>query len=123
MGLLLTKADRHADPESFPWEGETIAFWDTDGGIENAFPEIERLAADCRFADCSHAHEPGCRVLRAVAEGEIVQERLDSYHKMNRELVTIAERQHKCPDRVEKERWKEIALKVQALKKREKGVY
>ncbi|WP_319522254.1 ribosome small subunit-dependent GTPase A [uncultured Desulfosarcina sp.] len=95
-----------------------IAFWDADKGVESAFPEIERLAYGCRFSDCSHAHEPGCRVLQAVANGEIAQERLDSYHKMNRELNYLAERQHKSADRVEKERWKEVALKVKALKKK-----
>lgn len=48
-----------------------IAFWDLDGGIQAAFPEIEQLAPECRFADCSHSHEPGCRVQEAVAQGEI----------------------------------------------------
>jgi len=97
-----------------------IAFWDAEKGVQSAFPEIERLAAGCRFSDCSHAHEPGCRVLQAVADGEIAQERLDSYHKMNRELNYLAERQHKSADRVEKERWKEVALKVKSLKKSKK---
>ena len=95
-----------------------IAFWDTDGGIEKVFPEIERLATGCRFSDCSHSHEPGCRVIRAVAQGELQSDRLDSYHKMNRERVYLTERQHKSADRVEKERWKEVALKIRALKKK-----
>ena len=95
-----------------------IAFWDTDGGIDNTFPEIQQLATGCRFADCSHLHEPGCRVLQAVAEGELARERLDSYHKVNRELDYLAERQHKSADRVEKERWKDVALKIKAMKKK-----
>ncbi len=33
-----------------------IAFWDGDGGIELAFPEIERFALECRFSDCSHLY-------------------------------------------------------------------
>ncbi|BBO77302.1 putative ribosome biogenesis GTPase RsgA [Desulfosarcina widdelii] len=94
-----------------------ISFWDADKGVESAFPEIERLAAGCRFSDCNHAHEPGCRVLQAVANGEIAQERLDSYHKMNRELTYLAERQHKSADRMEKERWKDVALKIKSMKK------
>ena len=39
-----------------------IAFWEVDKGIETAFPEIEKLGLGCRFANCSHTHEPGCRV-------------------------------------------------------------
>lgn len=97
-----------------------VALWDADQGVESVFPEIERLAAGCRFSDCRHAHEPGCRVLQAVADGEIAQERLDSYHKMNRELTYLAERQHKSADRVEKDRWKDVALKIKNLKKSKK---
>jgi len=98
-----------------------IAFWDGDQGLTSTFPEIERLAAECRFADCSHSHEPGCRVLAAIAEGELDKTRLASYLKVKRELMYLAERQRKSADRVEKERWKEVALKVKALKKRPKG--
>lgn len=91
-----------------------IAFWDDDGGIQHAFPEIESLAGECRFSDCSHMHEPGCRVKRAVSEGNISQDRLESYHKMSRELTYLSDRQHKTPDRIEKERWKAVALKIKA---------
>ena len=94
-----------------------IAFWDDDGGIQNAFPEIEHLAGECRFSDCSHSHEPGCRVLQAVADGEISQDRLESYRKLKRELAYLSERRHKSADRIEKERWKEVALKIRSLKK------
>jgi ribosome biogenesis GTPase len=95
-----------------------IAFWDDDGGIGSTFPEIEQYAGQCRFSDCSHTHEPGCRVLRAEAEGEISPDRLESYRKMKRELAYFSDRKHKTADRVEKERWKEVALKVKAIKKK-----
>ena len=94
-----------------------IAFWDSDAGIEFAFPEIERLAGKCRFSDCNHTHEPGCRVLQAVANGEILQDRLKSYEKLKSELSYLSSRQHKSADRVEKERWQEIAMKIKAMKK------
>ena len=95
-----------------------IAFWEVDNGILSAFPEIEKLGLECRFTDCSHTHEPGCRVLRAVDEGEIPRERLENYRKMKRELAYLSHRQHKSADRVEKERWKEVAMKIKAMKKR-----
>ena len=94
-----------------------VSFWDIDGGIEIAFPEIEVFAKECRFSDCSHLHEPGCRVRRAAAEGEIASERLESYRKMKRELQYLADRQHKSANRVEKERWKPVAATVKAIKK------
>jgi ribosome biogenesis GTPase len=96
-----------------------IALWDRyEDSIELTFPEIERLAAACRFSDCSHTHEPDCRVIRAAAEGEISSDRLESYHKLKRELMYLSDRQHKSADRVEKERWKEVALKIKAHGKR-----
>ncbi len=95
-----------------------IAFWDDGGGIGSTFPEIEQYTLKCRFSDCSHTHEPGCRVLQAAAEGEISRGRLESYRKMKRELAYLSDRKHKSADRVEKERWKEVALKVKAMKKK-----
>jgi ribosome biogenesis GTPase len=95
-----------------------IAFWDDDGGVKVAFPEIENLAGACRFSNCSHMHEPGCRVLQAVTEGAISQGRLESYRKMKRELTYLSDRQHKNADRVEKERWQAVALKIKTMKKR-----
>ncbi len=95
-----------------------IGFWDDGGGLDVAFPEIENLAKTCRFHDCSHTREPGCQVLCGVSVGEIRQDRLDSYQKMKRELAYLSDRQQKSADRVEKERWKDVALKIKAMKKR-----
>ena len=95
-----------------------IAFWDVDNGVEAAFPEIEKLAMGCRFSNCSHTHEPGCQVLEAVDRGEISRDRLENYWKMKRELEYLFDRQHKSADRVEKERWKDVTLKIKAMKKR-----
>ncbi len=95
-----------------------ISFWDDDNGVEAAFPEIEALAQTCRFSDCSHTHEPGCRVLDAVTSGELSLNRLENYRKMKRELEYISSRKSKSADRVEKERWKGVALKIKAINKK-----
>ena len=87
-------------------------------GLSNAFPDIDRLAADCRFSDCSHRHEPGCRVRQAVAAGDILPDRLESYFKMQRELTYFSRREQTSADRLEKERWKSVAMTVKALYKR-----
>jgi len=81
-----------------------IAFWEVGTGIEASFPEIETLSLECRFTACSHTHEPGCRVLGAVGEGEISMDRLENYRKMKRELEYLSRRRNKSADRVEKER-------------------
>jgi len=94
-----------------------IAFWEVNQGIETAFPEIEALRPGCRFTNCSHTHEPGCRVLEAVEEGKISMDRLENYRKMSREMEYLVHRQHKSANRVEKERWKGVAMKIKAMKK------
>lgn len=49
-------------------------------GIGDAFADIELLARDCRFSDCTHGNEPGCAVRGVVSE-----ERLGSMHALQRE--------------------------------------
>lgn len=46
------------------------------------FPEIEALAPDCRFNDCTHTHEPACAVRAAVEAGEIPARRYNSYLRL-----------------------------------------
>lgn len=46
------------------------------------YPEIEAAAAYCRYSDCSHAHEPGCGVKAAVAEGHVAAWRFENYQKI-----------------------------------------
>lgn len=94
-----------------------IAFWESGDGVASSFSDIEELAAGCRFFDCSHTSEPGCNVLEAVQSGVLSEDRLASYHKMKRELWYAAERQHKTADRLEKERWKDIAMYARSIKK------
>ncbi|MGM9868587.1 MAG: ribosome small subunit-dependent GTPase A [Sodaliphilus sp.] len=47
--------------------------------VAHYFREIFKISADCRFANCTHTHEPGCAVLQAVEEARISQSRYASY--------------------------------------------
>ncbi len=51
-------------------------------GIATLFAEITELAPSCRFRDCTHAHEPGCAVQAAVADGRLNPERLVRWRKL-----------------------------------------
>lgn len=46
------------------------------------FKEIFKFSADCRFGNCTHTHEPGCAVLKAVEEHYIAMSRYNSYISM-----------------------------------------
>lgn len=69
-----------------------LGMWDADDGLDEAFAEIESLAAACRFRDCRHETEPGCAVRAAAAEGRIDGSRLESRRKLRHELDDLTER-------------------------------
>lgn len=46
------------------------------------FKDIFHFSKDCRFSNCTHTHEPGCAVLRAVEEHYIAASRYQSYLSM-----------------------------------------
>lgn len=60
----------------------TLNVSDVASGLEMLFAEITELAPACRFRDCTHAHEPGCAVQKAVAEGTIDPDRLSRWRKL-----------------------------------------
>ena len=50
--------------------------------LTSYFPEIFRFSKDCRFSNCTHTHEPGCAVLKALEDHYIAQSRYQSYLSM-----------------------------------------
>ena len=46
------------------------------------FKEIFRFSKDCRFNNCTHTHEPGCAVLKALKDHYIAESRYNSYLSM-----------------------------------------
>ncbi|MFU8890133.1 MAG: ribosome small subunit-dependent GTPase A [Anaerosomatales bacterium] len=70
-----------------------LALWDSGEGMSSAFPDVEELAAGCRFADCTHSREPGCAVRTAVEAGGLPERRLESYLRLKEELERLGEKQ------------------------------
>ena len=66
-----------------------LALWADESVLDSTFTEIAELAAACRFADCTHLHEPGCAVQAAIADGSLDRERFESYLKLQRELRAL----------------------------------
>ncbi len=80
-------------PELIPleeggWVADTpglraFALWDIEPQeLDAYFREIRPLVGQCEFSDCTHIHEPGCAVLKALEEGRITPERYDSYRRI-----------------------------------------
>lgn len=70
-----------------------LQLWDAQEGWEQAFADIEELAAQCRYRDCRHAGDPGCAIAAAIAEGTLDAGRLANYKKTERELAHLARKE------------------------------
>ena len=66
-----------------------LQLWADEEVLDSTFSEIAELAADCRFSDCSHEHEPGCAVKAAISGGSLPADRFASYRKLQRELRAL----------------------------------
>ena len=56
---------------------------DDEQGLDIYFPEMRPYIPECKFAACTHQHEPGCAVKTAVEGGEISELRYDSYLRIS----------------------------------------
>ena len=56
---------------------------DDEQGIDIHFPEMRAYIPECRFAACTHQHEPNCAVKRAVETGDINPFRYESYLRIS----------------------------------------
>ncbi|MFA6451789.1 MAG: ribosome small subunit-dependent GTPase A [bacterium] len=87
------------------------------GGIEAGFPDIADLSKDCRYSDCRHDGESGCAVMRAVETGELDPERLESYHKLQREVAAVERLQDPAHAGRSKKHWKSRSKAIRTFSK------
>ncbi|WUH90102.1 ribosome small subunit-dependent GTPase A [Streptomyces sp. NBC_00433] len=98
-----------------------VGLWDAESGVGQVFAEIEQLAADCRFQDCSHQKEPGCAVLAALDDGTLQHRRLDSYRKLLRENAWIASRTDQRLRAEMRREWKQRSAAGREMYERKRG--
>ena len=85
-----------------------LQLWSDADATDATFHDIAELAHGCRFNDCSHTTEPGCRVLEALESGELDPARMESYRKQMREIAALERRLDKRKAREEARRWGKI---------------
>lgn len=81
-----------------------LQIWEGESGLEQAFPDLDRLAEQCRFRNCSHEQEPDCAVIAAVRSGALSSERYQSYLKLRREAARQRQRRDISESLAEKRR-------------------
>ena len=81
-----------------------LQLWDVAEAVGATFSDIEALARECRFSDCRHEGEPSCAVRAAVDAGRVESTRLDSYRKLQAELVHLSKQRDERQERDDKRR-------------------
>jgi len=94
-----------------------LGLWLDVDAVDGAFPDIEALAAACRFRDCRHEDEPGCAVRAAVGTGELDGARLDSYRRLRVEAESAEKRRSTTGNHQQRARDRVFARLVRAAKR------
>jgi ribosome biogenesis GTPase len=64
-----------------------VGVWDIDpASLDQCFADFKPFLGDCRYGDCRHRSEPGCRIREAVEQGAIARDRWESYCALLAEL-------------------------------------
>ena len=94
-----------------------VALAGSEEGLAKSFSDVEDLAAACRFADCGHVGEPGCAVQASIDAGDLSAARMESWHKLQRELAFQARRTDLRLRAEERAKWKSITKAQRARAK------
>jgi ribosome biogenesis GTPase len=86
----------------------------SDDAFDEAFADVEELAAQCRFNDCEHRTEPGCAVRAALADGTLPGDRFASWQKLQRELRSIQIRTDARLRKEERKRWHQLTAEARS---------
>jgi ribosome biogenesis GTPase len=90
-----------------------IQLWASPQALQSSFADVSQFAVHCRFRDCTHHNEPGCAVRDAIAP-----DRLQSFHKLQKELHHVERQTNIHAAQEEKRKWKSIHKAMRNFDKR-----
>ena len=93
-----------------------LQLWDSAQALEEAFEDIDVLAASCRFRDCSHGAEPGCAVRAAVDADALARRRYDNYRSLKREGANLQARRDELARSEERRRTKTVHRSMRSMR-------
>jgi ribosome biogenesis GTPase len=85
-----------------------LQLWNAGEGVSHTFEDVELLAENCRFRDCTHEAEPDCAVQSALRKQQLSAGRFESYLKLRRELKFLERKQDVFARIDETRKWKKI---------------
>jgi ribosome biogenesis GTPase len=95
-----------------------LQLWDAGGSLNEAFSDVQSIAAACHFTDCQHQNEPGCAVRESLADGSLDLARYESYVKLEKELEYLDSRMDERLNLKRKNRDKKIHRAFRTIKHR-----
>ena len=90
----------------------TVLMWEGEEGLAQTFQDIEALASECKFRDCTHGSEPGCAVHQALGSGVLDPGRWKSYLKLQREVRHEASKTDVRIRQEQAKKWRRIHLEA-----------
>lgn len=92
-----------------------LGMWEASEGLDKTFKDIEQYIGLCKFSDCTHTNEPGCKVLEAIEKGELSEERYHAFMKLKNESKYTEDSKKYIKEK--KEKFKELSKKLKKQRK------
>jgi ribosome biogenesis GTPase len=92
-----------------------LQVWGDEETLACTFEDIEALAAQCRFKDCTHAAEPACAIRAALESGRLESGHFENYQKLQRELRHLAIENDARAKRAQKQKWKSLHRQMRKM--------
>lgn len=93
-----------------------VGLTDATEGVDGVFDEIVLLANNCKYTDCTHTHEPGCKVLASLKAGKLDEEKFSNYINLKKES-----KYYKMTDEEKREKNRRFGKFVKKVKKQLKS--
>ncbi|MBC8126484.1 MAG: ribosome small subunit-dependent GTPase A [Gloeobacteraceae cyanobacterium ES-bin-144] len=89
-----------------------IQMWTDEITLRESFSDVEAIAANCKYSDCSHRNDAGCAIRAAVEDGSLDLGRHESFLNLEIEIAALKKRAEKRQMAIE--RWAKRNRRVKA---------
>lgn len=69
-----------------------MQIWSSEEEVGRTFEDIEALATQCQFRNCSHKSEPGCAMLKAIQDNTLDIGRFSNYTRLYHDVRYLQRR-------------------------------
>ncbi len=92
-----------------------IQMWTDEQTLRESFSDMETISQGCKFRDCKHGTDAGCAIRAAVERGELELARLESFLKLDDEILTLQRRRKKRQMTIERRAKRDHRVKARNL--------